>query len=208
MRTLIIYRVLWCRFRQVYREHRRGELELDMAAIEQFMLKNQSNADSKWLAWSYFRRLLMFDAVVEAAHEDSRDAPSASLFTRNLILKTGLDYYLLRRTGAGPTAACPLKELVLAGSVAAASTKTAKGAAGTAVAAVSHAATEFDLRLREISEDQGRFLSGGALDFASVFGPAASSGAVLPLKLEICSGAGEWAVNQVRCAWSYDVYVP
>ena len=203
---------------KIYREHRQSELEHDLNMLEAFVQQNQSSS-CKLYSLQYYERVLIFEqfSVPVAAGEDygCNSNGEKDIFIKALVETLGLDHYLQRKLGGVISSSVVMQEMFGAklsqttavktsnSSSKAKSNKLKNGKATPSIAPVADTSNiELDNKLTDIRSRCSSYLAEGKIDFNRIFtsdepGSTPSAAAALPIKLEICSGSGEWASLQV-----------
>lgn len=203
----------------MYREHKRAELRQDMVLLEAFVSRSSAAGGAGDLY--FYDKILSFDTFNKSTPQQL-----PLLLLKNLIEKFGLDCFIQRKLKLpnAPTAknsdiidtVMRLDEVAsmlftepnAAPSSKRGGKKKIKKKAVDAMAEVRKPIASVEEVLGEEKDEEvgaegilraiGKRIarvvaSGGVIDFKEVF----SEGSTLPVKMEICSGSGEWASQQV-----------
>jgi pentatricopeptide repeat protein len=190
---------------ELFQQHSREEMRSEVGAIEEFvtrMSQKATQASPFSHLYPFFLRIFSFSS--DAEHDDRSALLSATL--HHLEKTFGLGEFAGRLTNQPFTRLIGMAETVIAAPTNLSKKTKAKDAAAAALP-VSAASTEVQAVMKGLKEElMKRIDEQGRLDFDSVFSDPLDGAQSIdgeskvtqgPLKMEICSGAGEWAVAQV-----------
>lgn len=209
---------------EMFREHSREEMLNEIRIIEEFVLRRmKESASALQYMFPYFLRIFSFSSDVSAVGSEIADGSSSGNSGNEKVL-ADMFHDIHNKFGLGPfvkkltnqtiqtiiadsiksAAVASTTEPAAVAASSAGSKKEKKGkqqevkgpvAINTPDAAFAREQVEtLQERLSQMINEKGK------LNFGTIFGCASSSSSKKPLlKMEICSGAGEWAVAQVCC---------
>lgn len=176
---------------EIYQQHKRSELLHDLGLLETYMneqLKQKPSAGSG----SELPMLHFFEKTISFTNDSGSAKPP---LLKNIIEKLGLDYYLQKKLNEPASSSQIVRELVPPVVDEPTKTSAKKGKpekSGSSIPASS--SVKIDPILAQVQDRLQNIFDGDVINFSRIFDVETSRS--LPLKLEICSGAGEWVAQQ------------
>jgi hypothetical protein len=177
----------------VFREHKRNQLRRDLELLSSYVtdkMRVAKSVEPQLSALSNFLRIISLDAL-----NGPPDVIAQTIF-HNSVMKFGVGNYVARLTQTKAESQTLLQEIEALPDhnctfTASESIKSKKKAKTLENPSLNSA---FDTLLLQFKEKIQHYVhADGTLNFSEVF----SDQPELPIKLEICSGNGEWVVQQV-----------
>jgi pentatricopeptide repeat protein len=175
---------------EVYQQHKRSELLHDLSLLESYIAEQQNSNAKQPAAASELPMLPHFQKTISFTNTEGSSRPP---LLKNIIEKLGLDYYLQKKLNEPATNSRMVKGLVpsLGDEVKPSSKKSKAGQSASVPAPVE---SKIDAVLTKVQEGLDNIFDGDVINFSRLFSEEGSKH--VPVKLEICSGTGEWVAQQ------------
>jgi pentatricopeptide repeat protein len=181
---------------EVYQQHKRSELLHDLSLLEAYMNTQQTSkakadvdagTEANMLPeLPYFQKTISFTNI---------EGASRPPLLRNIIEKLGLDYYLQKKLNESAANSRIVRELVSSfGDEVKSNSKKPKS--GQTTCNSGPVASKIDAVLTKVQGDLDNIFDGNVINFNRLFSERDSQSKHIPVKLEICSGTGEWVAQQ------------